>query len=523
MHFVARALPPFLLAFLVGVFFSSYGLASFWLAGFFAMLAIALLCVSFSPDRGNKIFLFSVFLIGLAFGVCRFTFWEGRATNTLLSSRVNMHVTLVGVVNSEPDVREGKTHLTLALRTLEGEVKEHEVFGSMLTIVPRYPAFEYGDVLHISGKLALPKKFAEEDGRVFDYPSYLASKGITYQMSFAKIKKVGEGEGNSIIEKLFYIKKQFSGALAHALPEPHNALMGGLLLGGKQSLGEVWLERFRIAGIVHIIVLSGYNMTIVATWLVRIFRFTGFAGSLSVGALGIMLFAIMTGAGATVVRAAIMAILALLARATGRTHTMGRALLFAGAIMVLHNPSILAFDPSFQLSFLASLGLVYIAPVIDAKKKIFKRSPILREVFVTTCATQIAVLPLLLSQTGMLSLVSLPVNLLVLPIIPLTMFFGFIAGVFSLILPSLAFIAGLPAHVLLSWILAAAEHSSRIPFAALHVPAVSSFITFFAYGVLSLWLMREHGRGITSPTPPSLFQSQVVPLSHSASDKTEIQ
>jgi competence protein ComEC len=491
MQFVTRAIPLFLLAFLVGVFFSSYGGASFWLAGFFAMQGAMLLCIQSAPHRRQHIFFLSVVLFGLALGVCRFTFWEGRATDAVLSPRVDAHVTLVGVVDSEPDVREGKTHLTIALRALLEEEGEHEVFGRMLTIVPRYPDYEYGDVLHIAGKLALPKKFAEEDGRVFDYPSYLASKGITYQMSFATIDKVGEGEGNSIIEKLFFIKKQFGEALALALSEPHNALMGGLLLGGKQPLGEVWLERFRVAGIVHIIVLSGYNMTIVATWLVRIFRFTGFAGSLSVGALGIILFAIMTGAGATVVRAAIMAILALLARATGRTHTMGRALLFAGALMVVHNPSILAFDPSFQLSFLASLGLVYIAPIIEAKTALFKRSPIFREVFVTTCATQISVFPLLLAQTGMLSLVSLPVNLLVLPTIPLTMFFGFVAGVIASILPSLAFFAGLPAHLLLSWILGVAEYSSRIPFAALHVPAISPAVTLVVYALLSLWVWRS--------------------------------
>lgn len=522
MQFAARATPPFLIAFLTGIFFSSYVFASLWFGSFFLLLATAFTLMSVTSPRRHEVFLASLCMLGVALGIFRFTLWDKRIPDAELIPRVNTQVTLVGVVDDEPDVREGNTHLTVALRSLEEGSTSRKVFGSMLVTVPRFPDHEYGDELRITGKLMLPKKFSEEDGRVFDYPSYLASKGVTYQMSFAQIDKTSEGKGNVLVEKLFFVKKQFGAALALALPEPHNALMSGLLLGGKQSLGEVWLERFRTAGIVHIIVLSGYNMTVVATWLVRIFRFTGFAPSLSAGALGIVLFAVMTGAGATVLRAAIMALLALLARATGRTQTMGRALLFAGALMVLQNPSILAFDPSFQLSFLASLGLVYIAPIFDKKTALFQRSPLFREVFITTCATQVAVLPLLLAQTGMLSLVSLPVNLLVLPIIPLTMFFGFVAGVAAIVTPPLAFVAGLPAYVLLSWILDVALYSSRIPFAAFHVSAIPSLTTLFIYALLVLWLVREHRKMITS-SASFLPRSQEVPLPRSASDKTEKQ
>jgi competence protein ComEC len=364
------------------------------------------------------------------------------------------------------------------------------VSGRVLVIVPRYPEYHYGDALLLRGKLTEPKPFTEADGRVFDYPAYLASKGIYYQLSFARVVRMNVNEGNVIVASLFRLKSRFEKALGSALSEPHGALESGLLLGGKQSLGAEWIEKFRTAGIVHIIVLSGYNMTIVATWLVIFFRFTGFAGSLSAGGLGIILFAIMTGGGATVMRAAVMAILALIARATGRTYEMSRALLLAGALMVLHNPSILAFDPSFQLSFLASLGLVFIAPILEARLTLWSRTPWLREVLIATLATQIAVLPLLLSQTGMFSIVSLPVNLLVLPIIPLTMFFGFVAGAVALVFPPFAFIAGLPAYGLLSWILAVADYASRLPYASVHVSAISPLMTLLMYLLLSAWIYR---------------------------------
>ena len=190
-------------------------------------------------------------------------------------------------------------------------------------------------------------------------------------------------------------------------------------------------------------------------------------------------------------RAAIMAVLVLLAKATGRNYDMGRALLFAGALMVLQNPSILLYDPSFQLSFLASLGLIFISPIVDRRTTLFKKLPMLREVFVSTLATQIMVLPLLLSQTGMLSLIALPMNLIVLPLIPLTMLFGFVAAVLTLILPSFGVVVSFPAYLLLSWILHVADYTSHIPYAAV-ATSVTPHVTFIMYVFLTLFIWYEH-------------------------------
>ena len=249
-------------------------------------------------------------------------------------------------------------------------------------------------------------------------------------------------------------------------------------------------------------------MTLVSEWLVVAFRRLGFSGSLSAGAIGIVLFAVMTGGGATVMRAAIMAVLVLLAKATGRNYDMGRALLFAGTLMVIRNPSILLFDPSFQLSFLASLGLIFVSPIVERRTTLFKKFPMWREVFVSTLATQVMVLPLLLSQTGMFSLVALPVNLIVLPAIPLTMLLGFMSAVLTLILPSLGAIASYPAYALLSWILSVADYASRIPYAAVAVTSVTPSITFFLYVLLVLLIWYEQhlarARRAQAPGAPPL-------------------
>ena len=304
-------------------------------------------------------------------------------------------------------------------------------------------------------------------------------------MLFPSVTLLGMGEGNPITGTLFGVKARFESAIGDALPSPQSALLSGLLLGGKQSLGATWLERFRIAGIVHIIVLSGYNMTVVAEWLAVLFRSLGFYGSLGAGSVGIILFALMTGGGATVMRAAIMALIVLLSKATGRSYDMGRALLVAGALMVMQNPSILLFDPSFQLSFLASLGLIFISPILERHISLFRKLPMWREVLISTVATQVAVLPLLLYQTGMLSLISLPANLLVLPLIPLTMLCGFVAGAVALLSPTLGVFIGLPAYGLLSWILTVATYAEKIPFAALHIGSIPEYLMFGAYTLVA--------------------------------------
>lgn len=482
---------------------------------FLLLLSASLLLIALVYRR--KEFLYAVILLLFALlGILRYAFWREAPLDPLMEAAIGSVVELSGMVDDEPDIREDSTNLLVSARALHSAGTSYEGYGRLQVSVARYPEYRYGDLVRIKGKLMRPEKFTEEDGRVFDYPSYLAVKGIHYQVPFSVVTREDRNEGNRILGTLFMIKHEFLGVLSTLFPEPHNALLGGLLLGGKQSLGDEWQDIFRRAGIVHVVVLSGYNMTIVSEWLVKIFIFLGFYGSLSVGGVGIILFALMTGAGATVLRAAIMALIALLARATGRTYTMGRALLVAGVCMVLQNPSILVSDPSFQLSFLASLGLIFVTPVLEVHTRFFIRFPIWREVFLSTLATQIMVLPLLLSQTGMLSLVALPVNMLVLPVIPLTMLFGFLAGVIAVIAPSIGFIAAIPAHALLAWVLSVASFAVRIPYASVSL-TLSSGVMLLAYALLTLLLWHAH---VSHPRAQEAGSPQSPPLS-SVDDKKE--
>lgn len=491
MDMIRQIFPYGLIAFLCG---ASLGL-SFDLSPaaylYTVMLLVSGLLMIGTIKRAPSALMCVILIMCGVLGALRAELWNERPRSDVLEARVGQSAHLTGLIVEEPDQRETETKLTVRAIMVDQQPVENATENMLLVSVPAYPEYAYGERIDISGKLEHPKSFVEHEGRSFDYPAYLASHGIMYQMHFPKITITAVHEGSRIIEGLYGLKHRFLSGLSLVLPEPENGLLAGLLLGGKRSIGTMWSDVFRTAGIVHIVVLSGYNMTVVADWLMKIFAWSGFYGSISLGALGIILFSLMAGGGATVVRAAVMALIALLARATGRTYTMSRALLVAAVMMVVVDPSIILHDPSFQLSFLAALGLILVSPVVERRTRIFSKHPVMREVFVSTLSTQLIVLPLLLFQTGSLSLVSLPVNMLVLPVIPLAMLSGFATGLLALISPVLGKLVVLPCLLVLAYVMKVAWYASLIPYASVDLP-VSLVVMFALYIVLGMIIFLEH-------------------------------
>lgn len=452
--------------------------------------------------------IFIIFLSGLVFGVSQLSFGEksflGRIIiplilfsfalgmlrielapvreDSILKNVLAKQATLEGVVVDEPDIRENSVRLVVQVE--QGE--------KVLLVVRRYPEFEYGDRVRVSGKLMAPKNFEEINGREFDYVSFLEKDGIFSMMNFPNVEFVSHGEGNKIVSSLFAIKHAFLNGVSRVIPEPEAGLLGGLLVGAKHSLGKELETDFRTAGVVHIIVLSGYNITLVAYFFMSIFSFLAPHSRVASGAISILLFTIMTGAGAATVRASLMAGLIIFARATGRTADILHLLFIAGFFMVLVNPHILLHDPSFQLSFLATLGLLLLSEKISARLTFVPEKFLLREITAATLSTQIFVLPLLLYQTGQLSLVALPANLLILSVIPGAMFFGFLTGLFGFLSASVASLFGFITYLFLAYILGAVNFFSHLPFAAVNVPEFPLAVLFGAYLVLGIFIWRQH-------------------------------
>jgi competence protein ComEC len=184
-----------------------------------------------------------------------------------------------------------------------------------------------------------------------------------------------------------------------------------------------------------------------------------------------------------------MAILVLLASALGRRYDVFRALVFAGTVMVLLNPYLLLFDIGFQLSFMATLGLIVLLPhfetwLVTAPRRLVA----LREFFLATAVTQVAVLPLLIYHIGEVSLVAVAVNVLVLPLVPIAMLLTFLTGLLAFIAPGLAVIVGWVATLTLDVIVGIATAFAVLPFASVVVPPIPAWGVGVLYGMLGLAL-----------------------------------
>ncbi len=461
---------------------------SFWNVGLsgIALLALVGVGISLAGRRGaSGLTLAVVALLSFSLGLLRVDHAEKNALDPYLESRVGEEVTLEGVIKREPEERETTTHLYIKT--------DH---GLVLVMAPAGDPWRYGDRVSVTGKLTKPESFETDLGRTFNYPGYLLARGVSYIMRYANPEKIGEGEGNFLVGHIFTWKQRFMRELERLLPEPAAGLGEGLLLGVKRALGDDLETVFRRTGIIHIVVLSGYNMAIVSGFVLMVLgAMFGRRLSSVVGIIGIIIFAIMVGLSATVVRAAIMAVLLLLLGLTGRVYLVLRGLVLAGVVMLIHNPYALAFDVGFQLSFLATLGLVVVAPYLDERLQLVPNRLIsAREFLVATLATQIFVLPILLYQIGEFSVVAVIVNVLVLPMVAVAMLLTFLTGVAGLLIGPLAGPLAYLTYLSLMYIITMAEWWSAVPFAAFTVPPFPFLFVplgYAAIGLILCWLNRE--------------------------------
>jgi competence protein ComEC len=210
------------------------------------------------------------------------------------------------------------------------------------------------------------------------------------------------------------------------------------------------------------------------------------------GAFSIILFAIMTGASSTTVRASIMALVVILARGVGRRYDVVRGLTLAASVMVLQNPRILVFDIGFQLSFLATLALIYVSPIVTEWLAFIPERFGLREILVTTVATQVFTLPFILYSMGEISIISLVTNVLVLPCVSPAMFSGFMVGLLGFMHPVIAFPAIAVTNVILTYMIAVVGFFGPLPFSALRLSIGEPLlVSLYAFYVFFIWRWRR--------------------------------
>jgi len=370
----------------------------------------------------------------------------------------------LGEVVDPPDVRDTNTQLVI----------ETADFGSarrVLVIMRRFPEFLRGESVYVSGVVqGLPK----------DNPGYRASlvrRGISGIALFPKLEAVSP-QPFSLLRLLDSAKVRFESALASTLPEPDASFVIGILIGARGSIPQAIRDAFSKTGTSHIIALSGFNITIIAlaiSWALGFFRLSQKV-RVAAATMGILLFVVVVGGGASVVRAALMGVLALVALQRGRVYEMTNALLFAAVLMALSNPYVLRFDVSFQLSFLATLGIIVVPPRLASYFQWAPERFQIREILTATIAAEIFVFPLILWNFGTVSAIGPLANLLVLPFIPLAMLLGFITGILAMASPFLALPIAWALHLVVTYQLGIIQLLAGFFLSSFSLPKAATFI-----------------------------------------------
>jgi competence protein ComEC len=313
------------------------------------------------------------------------------------------------------------------LKSQELDLKLQEPYrGEVRVYTKTLPRYGFGEVLEVKGVIEK------------------SSSGRLNIVSFPEISSLGGKSEGSLKSTLFNIKDSLTDNINEALSPRHAALMNGLLFGERAEFTDEFEDAMRKSGTTHIVALSGYNVAIIAVTLsTALAYFVSRRRAFWISILAILAFVVMTGAEASVVRAGIMGVIAMLAERQSRIYSFRNAITITALIMLLFNPRLLLFDAGFQLSFAALLGIVYFYPLFKKWFKIEKEGVMgWRRNFFQTLSAQLAVAPIILTTFGYLSPTALFANVLILELIPLTMLFGFITAVLGFLPYGISLITG---------------------------------------------------------------------------------
>ncbi|MBI3092900.1 MAG: ComEC/Rec2 family competence protein [Candidatus Levybacteria bacterium] len=278
----------------------------------------------------------------------------------------------------------------------------------------QFPEFHYGQTLRFSGDL---KK------------RLLTNEKVILTMFFPNVKPV-ETPLKSGLALTSFIRQKVILLFEKTLPPNSSGLLLGVVFGIREGMDKTFSNDLRLSGVLHVVAASGMNVTMVGGFLSSLFgSILRRQIALVFSIFGILFYALLAGFEPSIMRASIMGIFAFSAQILGRQNLATYALFLAGYLMLLFSPSLI-FDVGFQLSFLATLGLLHIKPLL------FKKL-VIGDDLTTTISAQAVTLPILLSNFGSYSLWSVIVNGLVLWTIPILMILGGVGAMFGLLIEPL--------------------------------------------------------------------------------------
>lgn len=453
-------------SFLIGVILSYFTNSSFSLQAicFFAFLICAYFFVRKKEFIVLILVLLSLFLGGYRYFV---VFRELKNTAIIEEEQIEIKAAII----AEPIFKENYQRI---------------IIPKIVIYTDRYPRYHYGDIINIKGKV---KPFSE-------FRSY-SSIIISGKISYPSIELFSPAKF-SLRRTALLVKNKITSSLQKIIPEPKSSLLISLMFGAKNNLTSVLEKQIRRCGLSHVIVASGLHLSIIAKALSGFLDILCMSNSVNfiISSLFILSFAFMAGLTPSIIRAAIMASLLILSRFSFRLYNSFNALLLAAVIMIWLNPLVLFWDLGFQLSFLATAGIIFLYPIW--KESPFwqqdwfnKKGQIIRETVLSTSSALTFVIPWVIFKMQVLSLVSPITNLLILPLVPLIMAGGAIVAISSLLFYPFGLFLGALLNLILAYFLKVISLFSSLSWSQIYIPSVLHWFIIPYYIFLFFYIRKR--------------------------------
>ena len=446
--------------------------ARFWLSGwlvnyfwFFIYIFIAFILLRI----GRFWCVVAMLIIGILMGYTRGS--SEMLANLPITKFYNQNVKISGVITEDiSKTKSGDGAMKLSIKT----VADQTASGNLWVVVRAADAVN----LRRSDDIILEGKLKEGFG---------SFSGSMYRAKVIEVKR--ETAKDPFVD----IRDWLSGGIHKHLPEKEAALGAGYILGQKQALPVDFDEALRIVGLTHVMVASGYNLTILVRLARRLFmRVSRYTAAIS-GVAMTLTFIGITGISPSMMRAGLVSLLSLIAWYYGRKLNPIVLLFFTAAISIMVQPAYIWGDVGWMLSFASFAGVMLFAPVLQAYFYGEKPPGTVRQILGETFSAQLFTLPIILMMFGTLSNVSLIVNLLVLPFIPLAMFMVFVTAITSLWLPVISPLFAAPTLWLLQYMTGIVDIFSELSWASVEVefslPMV--IVSYLLIGILTTWLYKR--------------------------------
>ena len=419
-----------------------------------------------------------LFLVCTIIGFSRTNQFHKRYPFDAFNPYENQTITIAGIVDETPTFKPGFQYVKVIPETIDG-IKVIQPTRDIVLKFSDMDSFSAGDRIVASGKFSVRKNFESDSGRTVEYALMSFSRKIAGDISYPTLKQLVPATANPL--KFFdSIKRHFLKTLNMLFVAPASGLLSGIIIGDTSSLDSDMLDIFRAVGLIHIVVLSGYNITLVANFFVRMFAGLGYYRRLIAAMTALIFFILIVGISSTSTRAGIMALCAFAARYYIRPYIISRGIALALLIMVWMSPYSLLFDLSLQLSFLATFGIVYVFPMISERYERLAENT-LGEILLQTIAVNILTLPIIIYQMGLFSFISFPINIAVLAFVPWLTVGGFAAVFVGMVIVPLGRLIAFPVQLVTDGIIAIATWTAR------HDPFKVTFPVFSIYWILALY------------------------------------